>query len=143
LDIREDRQTIMTSATWPPGVRRLASSYMKNPFQVVVGSLDLAATHSVVQCIEIMNEEDKFERIMKFVLEELKPIDKVIIFCGKKDRADHLSCDFTLHGLKCQALHGNREQIDREQALDDIKTGAVKILIATGWNQYLIVCIIF
>lgn len=35
LDIRDDRQTVMTSATWPAGVRRLASSYMKNPYQVV------------------------------------------------------------------------------------------------------------
>jgi len=59
LDIRPDRQTLMTrlewmvnirinrdfiinfSATWPPDVRRLAQSYMKNPFQVNVGSLDL------------------------------------------------------------------------------------------------------
>jgi ATP-dependent RNA helicase DDX43 len=35
LDIRPDRQTIMTSATWPEGVRRLATSYMKNPVQVI------------------------------------------------------------------------------------------------------------
>mgnify|MGYP001479919303 CR=1 FL=1 len=31
LDIRPDRQTVMTSATWPAGVRRLASSYMNDP----------------------------------------------------------------------------------------------------------------
>ena len=34
IDIRPDRQTIMTSATWPAGVRRLATSYMKNPIRV-------------------------------------------------------------------------------------------------------------
>jgi len=34
IDIRPDRQTIMTSATWPEGVRRLAKSYMSNPIQV-------------------------------------------------------------------------------------------------------------
>jgi len=34
LDIRPDRQTIMTSATWPSGVRRLATSYMSNPIRV-------------------------------------------------------------------------------------------------------------
>lgn len=60
LDIRPDRQTVMTSATWPPGVRRLAESYMNNPIQVCVGSLDLAATHTVRQVIEILEEEDKF-----------------------------------------------------------------------------------
>jgi ATP-dependent RNA helicase DDX43 len=41
LDVRPDRQTVMTSATWPPEVRRLTDSYMKNPYQVSVGSLDL------------------------------------------------------------------------------------------------------
>jgi len=34
IDIRPDRQTIMTSATWPSGVRRLATAYMKNPIRV-------------------------------------------------------------------------------------------------------------
>jgi ATP-dependent RNA helicase DDX43 len=57
----------MTSATWPSGVRRFASSYMKNPYQVVIGSLDLAATHTVTQCIEIIDEEDKVDRIKRFV----------------------------------------------------------------------------
>lgn len=131
LDIRDDRQTVMTSATWPAGVRRLASSYMKNPYQVVIGSLDLAATHTVKQCIEIIQEEEKYDRICYFVQQEMSKDDKVIIFCGKKDRADSLSCDFVLKGIKCQSIHGNREQSDREQALDDIKSGEVSILIAT------------
>lgn len=64
LDIRPDRQTIMTSATWPTGVRRLAQRYMKNPIQVCVGSLDLAAVHSVEQIIEILDENDKFDRVI-------------------------------------------------------------------------------
>ncbi|KAF5910116.1 putative ATP-dependent RNA helicase DDX43 [Clarias magur] len=42
LDIRPDRQTVMTSATWPTGVRRLAKSYLKDPMMVYVGTLDLA-----------------------------------------------------------------------------------------------------
>lgn len=63
LNVRPDRQTVMTSATWPPGVRRLAERYMINPIQVCIGSLDLAAVHSVTQMIEIMDEEDKFYRV--------------------------------------------------------------------------------
>lgn len=131
LDIRDDRQTVMTSATWPAGVRRLASSYMKNPFQVFIGSLDLAATHTVTQVVEIMEEEEKFDRICRFAEYEMTEIDKAIIFCGKKDRADSLSCEFVLKGINCQSIHGNRDQSDREQALEDIKSGYVRILIAT------------
>ncbi|CAO1432263.1 unnamed protein product [Diamesa hyperborea] len=130
LDIRDDRQTVMTSATWPNAVRRLASSYMKNPIQVFVGSLDLAATHTVTQLVEFMDEEDKFFRILKFA-REMKDDDKCIIFCGRKDRADSLSCEFALKDIRCDCIHGNRDQSDREQALADIKSGEVRILIAT------------
>lgn len=63
LDIRPDRQTVMTSATWPTGIRELAKTYMKNPIQVYVGSLDLAAVHSVKQIIELVDEEDKYDRV--------------------------------------------------------------------------------
>ncbi|KAH8284315.1 hypothetical protein KR018_003466 [Drosophila ironensis] len=131
LDIRPDRQTIMTSATWPPGVRRLAQSYMSNPIQVCVGSLDLAATHSVKQVINILErDEDKYAEIKKFVSNMTKT-DKIIIFCGKKARADDLSSDLTLDGFFTQCIHGNRDQSDREQAIADIKSGEVRILVAT------------
>ncbi|EDV93337.1 probable ATP-dependent RNA helicase DDX43 [Drosophila grimshawi] len=131
LDIRPDRQTIMTSATWPPGVRRLAQSYMKNPIQVCVGSLDLAATHSVQQVIELLDDErDKFAALRSFVKNMAKS-DKIIVFCGRKARADDLSSDLTLDGFDTQCIHGNREQRDREQAIADIKSGIVRILIAT------------
>ncbi|KAG8555409.1 hypothetical protein GDO81_017698 [Engystomops pustulosus] len=45
--------------------------------------------------------------------------------------ADDLASDFSLQGIPVQSLHGNREQCDREQALDDFKKGKVRILIAT------------
>lgn len=55
----------------------------------------------------------------------------MIVFCGKKARADELSSELVLAGLRCQTLHGDRDQSDREQALLDIKNGTVPILIAT------------
>lgn len=69
-NIREDRQTVMTSATWPEGVRRLATSYMVNPIQIYVGSLDLAAVHTVTQVIQMMpnNDEAKFDAVIKIGL---------------------------------------------------------------------------
>nr|CAB3237072.1 probable ATP-dependent RNA helicase DDX43 [Phallusia mammillata] len=130
LDVRPDRQTLMTSATWPSGVRRLAQSYMKDPFQINVGSLDLAATHTVQQIIEIIPEEDKRHWLLEF-FKTMEPEDKALVFVGKKIVCDDLSSDLCLRNILCQSIHGGREQYDREQALDDFKTGAVRILIAT------------
>ncbi|XP_075454133.1 putative ATP-dependent RNA helicase DDX43 [Ascaphus truei] len=130
IDIRPDRQTIMTSATWPDGVRRLAKSYLKDPLMVYVGTLDLAAVNTVEQRVFIIPEEEKRAFTLHFI-DSLKPKDKVLIFVGKKIIVDDLASDFSLQGIAVQSLHGNREQCDREQALDDFKKGIVRILVAT------------
>lgn len=130
LGVRPDRQTVMTSATWPQGVRRLAQSYMKNPIQVCVGSLDLAAVHTVTQRIYLISEDEKLDMMHQF-FREMGPNDKVIIFFGKKAKVDDISSDLALTNIDCQSIHGDREQADREQALEDLKTGAVQILLAT------------
>lgn len=49
----------ISSATWPPNVQRLAERYMNNPIQVYIGSLDLAAVHSVTQTVLLIDEDDK------------------------------------------------------------------------------------
>ncbi|KGL88570.1 putative ATP-dependent RNA helicase DDX43, partial [Charadrius vociferus] len=130
IDVRPDRQTVMTSATWPAGVRRLAKSYLKNPMIVYVGTLDLAAVNTVEQRVIVIAEEEK-RAFMQSFIDSMKPKDKVIIFVGKKLTADDLASDFGLLGIPVQSLHGNREQRDREQALDDFKNGKVRILVAT------------
>ncbi|TMS04246.1 putative ATP-dependent RNA helicase DDX43 [Larimichthys crocea] len=130
LDIRPDRQNVMTSATWPTGVRRLASSYLKNPMMVYVGSLDLAAVNTVNQTVLVVSEEEKKSYLFNFI-RNMQPEDKVLIFVGRKLMADDLSSDMCLHGLAVQSLHGDHEQSDREQALEDFKRSRVRILVAT------------
>ncbi|EFN83479.1 probable ATP-dependent RNA helicase DDX43 [Harpegnathos saltator] len=130
LDVRSDRQTVMTSATWPQGVRRLAQSYMKNPIQVFVGSLDLVAVHTVTQRVYLIDEEEKNNMMFDF-FREMGVNDKVIVFFGKKAMVDHVASDLAVAGIECQSIHGDRDQCDREQALEDMKTGNVHILLAT------------
>ncbi len=84
LDIRPDRQTVMTSATWPPVVRRLASSYMIDPVTVNIGSLDLAAVHTVDQQIILVKSRDdgeieKRDRLLEF-FRSMEDDDKVCPF---------------------------------------------------------------
>ncbi|CAM2702774.1 unnamed protein product [Rotaria socialis] len=130
LDIRPDRQTIMTSATWPEDVRRIAARYMRNPIQIYVGTLDLAAVHSVRQDIEIAKEEEKFDLLLDFI-GRMDAEDKMIVFVDRKSTADAISSELIRKHISCQSIHGDREQSDREQALEDLKLGTVSILIAT------------
>lgn len=62
---------------------------------------------------------------------EMGPHDKVIVFFGKKAKVDDISSDLAISNVDCQSIHGDRDQMDREQALEDLKTGAVQILLAT------------
>ncbi|CAF3871017.1 unnamed protein product [Rotaria sp. Silwood2] len=130
LDIRPDRQTIMTSATWPEDVRRIAARYMRNPIQIYVGTLDLTAVHSVRQEIEIVKEEEKFDLLLDFV-GRMDSEDKMIVFVDRKSSADAVASELIRKHISCQSIHGDREQSDREQALEDLKLGTVNILIAT------------
>lgn len=129
-DIRPDRQTVMMSATWPPGVRKLARNYMSNPVQIYVGTLDLAAVSSVSQEIVMTEASEKYRLLYDFV-GNLGPNDKAIIFVGRKALADHLSSDFALKGVEATAIHGDRDQSDRESSLRDFKQGIVKVIVAT------------
>nr|XP_020730286.1 probable ATP-dependent RNA helicase DDX53 [Odocoileus virginianus texanus] len=129
-DVRPDRQTVMTTASWPESTRRLAQSYLKQPMIVYVGTLDLVAVNTVKQNIIVTTEEEKRSLIQEF-LQSLSPKDKVIVFVGRKLVADDLASDLGIQGIPVQSLHGDREQCDRDQALEDFRSGRVKILIAT------------
>ncbi|VVC99741.1 probable ATP-dependent RNA helicase DDX43 [Leptidea sinapis] len=130
FDVRPNRQCVMTSATWPEGVCSLAEKYMSNPIQVNVGSLDLAAVHTVTQKFKFVEEEDKDSTLFEFIY-DMDENDKIIIFCGKKATASHISSELAVKGIPCQSIHGNLDQSDREAALADMLDGTVNILVAT------------
>nr|XP_053646915.1 probable ATP-dependent RNA helicase DDX43 [Cherax quadricarinatus] len=117
-------------ATWPEGVRDLAQSLLKDPMHVVVGSLDLQAVHTVTQHVVFCTEDEKRNELLRFIRSMSKD-EKAIVFVGKKVTVDYLSVEMLENGLCVQSMHGDRDQCDREQALNDLKTGRVKVLIAT------------
>jgi superfamily II DNA/RNA helicase len=62
LEVRGDRQTVMTSATWPASVRRMAQNYTENLLLVVVGTTDVRAVTTVKQNIVFLDKnEARFE----------------------------------------------------------------------------------
>lgn len=61
----------------------------------------------------------------------MEPEDKVIVFFSKKARVDDLSSELALAHISCQSIHGGRDQEDRELAIEELKTGLVRILLAT------------
>ncbi len=131
LDIRPDCHTVMTSATWPQGVREMASNYMSDPVTVLIGALDMAAAQSVRQLIWFVEDEDEKRRVLDDFVGSLDPDDKAVVFVGKKSLADDIASDLALEGRSARSLHAGNAQDDREQALQELRSGEVRILIAT------------
>ncbi|XP_026817783.1 probable ATP-dependent RNA helicase DDX43 [Rhopalosiphum maidis] len=129
--VRPDKQTILTSATWPTAVKNLANYFTKNPLHITVGSLDLSTVNTVTQKIIILKEHQKEAWLDEFISTSLSKDDKVIIFMRKKTSVEKMYENFIRKNIKCRCLHGGRLQINRERSLADMRKGVVSILIAT------------
>ncbi|MCL4109916.1 UNVERIFIED_CONTAM: hypothetical protein GTU68_012725 [Idotea baltica] len=128
--IRPDRQTVLTSATWPSDVKYIANRIMNKPLKVRIGQLDLAAVASVTQTVQICENDDKIGLLLE-VLRDLRPNDKVIVFSNKKAMVDHLVGVLCENDIDSRVMHGGLDQSDREQSLEDLKSGECRILLAT------------
>jgi ATP-dependent RNA helicase DDX5/DBP2 len=85
--IRPDRQTLMWSATWPHEVQQLACDFLKNYYQVTVGSLDLAANKDIKQLVEVTDDWSKY-RLLQNALKQYSDGSRIMIFVETKKGAD-------------------------------------------------------
>ncbi|KAF4533100.1 hypothetical protein B566_EDAN003820 [Ephemera danica] len=129
LKVRRDRQTVLTSATWPPDVRRMAKNYTTRPFLIHIGELELQTVSTVHQRVEVMKREDKEEWFLKFIRNN--PNAKVMVFCASKPLVDHLSSEVASLGIHCESIHSGLSQEDRESSISYMKSGQSRILIAS------------
>lgn len=86
--IRPDRQVVMWSATWPKEVQALAGDFLNDYIQINIGSMNLSANHNIRQIVEICNENEK-PQLMVRLLKEITPssnnaANKIIIFVETK-----------------------------------------------------------
>ncbi|POW00333.1 hypothetical protein PSHT_13090 [Puccinia striiformis] len=129
--IRPDRQTLMFSATWPKEVQRLASEYLKDFIQVNVGSLDLTANINITQIVEVCSDFEKRGKLIKHLEKISAESAKVLIFVGTKRVADDLTKYLRQDGWPSLAIHGDKQQQERDWVLEEFKSGRSPIMIAT------------
>ncbi|TFK19897.1 DEAD-domain-containing protein [Coprinopsis marcescibilis] len=137
----EERQTMMFSATWPEAVRRLASTFQREPVRVTVGSDDLTANSRVEQEVEVFDDNrSKDQRLTKHLRNLLpnknkKPaeddISRILVFALYKKEASRVEEVLQRQGYSVGALHGDMSQANRIEALDNFKSGRTQVLVAT------------
>jgi ATP-dependent RNA helicase RhlE len=125
--IPRERQTMMFSATFPSDVERLAQFALRQPKRVAVGLIAPAKTvsHAFYPVPQHLKA--------KLLVELLKKTDafSMLVFTRTKHKASRLAKVIQKEGFKTAALHGDKSQNQRQQALDQFKKGKVQVLVAT------------
>ncbi|WFC98620.1 RNA helicase [Malassezia yamatoensis] len=130
----EGRRTSMFSATWPPAVRGLAETFMRDPIRVTVGSDELSANRKVSQEVEVLQDGYEKERRLNSFLRAsnaLKSSDKILIFALYKKEAQRVENTLRRWGYKVSGIHGDLNQHDRIASLEAFKSGETPLLVAT------------
>jgi hypothetical protein len=129
--IRPDRQTLLFSATWPKEVQRLAADFLTDAIQVNIGSMELSANHNVKQLVEVCTDFEKRGKLVKHLDTISNENAKVIIFTATKRVADDITKYLRQDGWPALAIHGDKQQQERDWVLGEFKSGRSPIMIAT------------
>jgi ATP-dependent RNA helicase RhlE len=123
------RQTLFFSATLDEKIKKLAYSLINSgAIRIQISPKDPVAKN-IEHFVAFVEMDDK-----RFFLERIineHPESKILVFVRTKVRAERVFSALERMGLKSQTLHGDKEQKDRLLALNDFKSGKVKVLIAT------------
>ena len=110
----KERQTLLFSATFSNEIKKLSSSYMRNPVTIEVAQRNSTATN-VRQIVFEVPEGDKHAAVVQLIRE--RGLKQVIVFCNSKIGAGRLSRLIERDGIVSSAIHGNKSQNERMQAL--------------------------
>jgi len=126
--IPKQRQTLFFSATMPSDIERLSREILVNPVRV-----DVAPVSSTAERIEqsvYMVENSEKRRVLERVLRD-PAVERAIVFTRTKHGANRLVKELERGEIASEAIHGNKSQGARQRALDNFKTGRLRVLIAT------------
>lgn len=121
------RQTLLFSATMPEDVMKLADEVVRNAKFVQVGSAGGPA-RSITHAIEEVAASEKTEWLARFLRRTAGP---VLVFVRTKSGAERLARRLASAGLKAAALHADRTQAQRTQAIEGFRSGSYRVLVAT------------
>jgi ATP-dependent RNA helicase RhlE len=126
--VSQKRQTMLFSATMPKEIRHLADALLKDPVSVEVTPVASAAP-KIEQCVIHVSRELK-QSLLERLLEG-DDMESVVVFTRTKHGADRVMKRLLRAKVDAAAIHGNKNQNQRQRALDAFKAGKIRVLVAT------------
>jgi ATP-dependent RNA helicase RhlE len=131
-DIPPYRQTLLFSATMPPEVEALARKYLRKPVVVQVGRRSEAVS-TVTHAVYPVPRDRKTTLLVELLKQA--DMDSVLIFTRTKHGADKIVRHLEDSGIAATAMHADKSQGERTRALEDFKSGKIRVLVATDIAQ--------
>ena len=125
---KEDRQTLLFSATFTQDIMNLAKQWTFEPITVEIEP-ERVATASVDQRVYLVASRDRFPVLMDLLNDPA--VESVIIFANRRDQVRRLYEKLRKEGVQCGMLSGEITQAKRTKTLENFKSGRSKILVAT------------
>lgn len=122
------RQTLLFSATFSAEIRGLAKSLLNDPVSVDIEPQTTSAD-TVDQVVYLVDTARKRDLLAELVRK--RNLTQVLVFTRTKLQAGRLASQLDRDGVEAISIHGDRSQPERERALSDFKSGAVRVLVAT------------
>lgn len=122
------KQTLFFSATMPHEIASLANSLLVNPQQVTVTPVS-STVEIIDQTIFQVSKENK-KSLLLHLLED-SAIKNALVFTRTKHGADKVAKELNRNGIRAEALHGNKSQNARQNALQNFKNNKSRVLVAT------------
>ena len=123
-----EKQTLFFSATMPPEITDLVNSLLKNPVKVAVDPVS-SPVEVIRQQLYYVDRGNKTKLLAYLIDAEQAP--SALVFTRTKHGANKVAGDLIKAGIPAAAIHGNKSQTARQQALADFKSGAIRVLVAT------------
>ena len=124
----EKKQTLFFSATMPPEVMELVNSLLHDYARVEVDPVS-SPVEVIRQSLYYVDKGNK-TKLLAHLIGEMD-IPAALVFSRTKHGANRIAHDLNKQGIAAAAIHGNKSQSARVQALNDFKQGKLRVLVAT------------
>ena len=123
-----EKQSLLFSATFSDEIRELANNLLKNPQSIQVTPSN-TTVQRITQVIHPVGRNKKKDVLLHII--QKNDWSQVLVFTRTKYGANNVADFLTKNGVKAMALHGNKSQTARTQALAGFKSGEIRALVAT------------
>jgi len=124
----KERQSLLFSATFSEEIKKLADSMLKAPVLIEVARRN-AVTETVTHRMHPVAQDHKRQLLAHLL--KTSSLSQVLVFVGTKFGASRLAHYLEKQGIEATAIHGDKSQQQRTEALEDFKSGKARVLVAT------------